>query len=253
MTDLFSLKGKRFLITGGTRGIGRAISLRFARAGATIIANYVRDAKSAEALKYRAANEGLAIQLCRADLTSPKGLERLNISIGDADNSLDGMVHCAATGVHKKVEELTVRHFDWTYSLNIRSFFELVKIVKPILREGASILAVSSKGAVNAIPSYSMVGSSKGALEAFSRHMAVELAPQGIRVNIIRPGTVLTDAWEAMPDKKKRLDESRSRSPIGRLVTVDEVAQTAQFLCSDAASGIVGHTLVIDGGVGIVE
>jgi enoyl-[acyl-carrier protein] reductase III len=225
------------LITGGTRGIGRAISLRFVRAGATVIANYVRNSKSAESLKSTAADEDLAVELCRADLTSAKGLERIKKSIGDTDNSLDGMVHCAATGVHNKVEELTVRQFDWTYSLNIRSFFELVKIVKPLLRDGACILAVSSKGAVNAIRSYSMVGSSKGALEAFARHMAVELAPQGIRVNIIRPGSVLTDAWKAMPDSQERLDESRNRSPIGRLVTADEVAQAVQFLCSDAASG----------------
>ena len=253
MTDLFSLKGKRLLITGGTRGIGRAISLRFARAGAEIIANYVRDVKSADALQAEATEEGIKIELCRADLTSPKGLGKIKLSLGDADKSLDGLVHCAATGVHKKVEELTTRHFDWTFSLNVRAFLELVKLVQPRLRKDASILAISSKGAVNAIPSYSVVGSSKGALEALARHLAVELAPHGIRVNIIRPGSVLTDAWEAMPDKENRLDEARSRSPIGRLVTADEVAQAAQFLCSDAASGIVGHTLVVDGGVGIVE
>jgi enoyl-[acyl-carrier protein] reductase III len=253
MVDLFSLEGKRFLITGGTRGIGRAISLRFARAGAEILANYVRDAKSAEAMQAEAIEEGLSIELCRADLTSPKGLDKIKVLLGDADIGLSGLVHCAATGVHKKLEELTSRHFDWTFSLNVRAFFELVKLVQPGLKKGASILAVSSKGAVNAIPSYSMVGSSKGALEAFARHLAVELAPRGIRVNIIRPGSVLTDAWEAMPDKEKRLDDASSRSPIGRLVTADEVAQAAQFLCSDAASGIVGHTLVIDGGVGIVE
>jgi enoyl-[acyl-carrier protein] reductase III len=253
MTDLFSLKGKRFLITGGTRGIGRAISLRFARAGASVIANYVRDAKSAEALQAGAEEEGLALELCRADLTSPKGLDKIKAFLGDSEIGLDGLVHCAATGVHKKVAELTSRHFDWTFSLNIRAFFELAKLVQPGLKKGAGIIAISSKGAVNAIPSYSVVGSSKGALEAFARHLAVELAPQGIRVNIIRPGSVLTDAWEAMPDKEKRLGEAGSRSPIGRLVTADEVARAAQFLCSDAASGIVGHTLVIDGGVGIVE
>jgi enoyl-[acyl-carrier protein] reductase III len=253
MTDLFSLKGKRFLITGGTRGIGRAISLRFARAGAEIIANYVRDAKSAEALQAEATEEGLAIEFCRADLTSPKGLEKIKLSLGDDEKSLDGLVHCAATGVHKKVEELTTRHFDWTFSLNVRSFFELVKLVQPGLRDGGSILAISSKGAVNAISSYSVVGSSKGALEAFARHLSVEMAPKGIRVNIIRPGSVLTDAWETMPNKKKRLDEARARSPIGRLVTADEVAQAAQFLCSDAASGIVGHTLVVDGGGSLPE
>ena len=160
MTDLFSLEGKRFLNTGGTRGIGRAISLRFARAGAEIIANYVRDVKAAEAMQAEAAAEGLSIELCRADLTSPKGLDKIKSLLGDADIGLSGLVHCAATGVHKKVDELNARHFDWTFSLNVRAFFELVKLIKPGLREGASILAVSSKGAVKAVSSYSVVGSS---------------------------------------------------------------------------------------------
>jgi enoyl-[acyl-carrier protein] reductase III len=253
MDEIFSLKDKRYLITGGTRGIGRAVSLRFARAGALVIANYVRDKKSAEAFQAEANEEGFTIQLCRADLTSAKGMAKIQQLFEGGDIILDGLVHCAATGVHMKLEKLNTRHFDWTFSLNIRAFFELVKLLQPKFAQGASIMAVSSKGAATAVPSYSMIGSSKGALEAFSRHMAVELAPRGIRVNIIRPGTVLTDAWKAMPDSQERLDEARRRSPIGRLVTADEVAQAAQFLCSEAASGIVGHTLIVDGGIGVVE
>ncbi len=253
MADLFSLEGKRFLVTGGTRGIGKAISLRFASAGAQVLANFVRDINSAEALKSEATQRGLAIDICRADLTSSKGLAKLEQAIGNADIDLSGLVHCAATGVHKKVQALTTRHFEWTFSLNIRAFFELINLVRPKLCEGASIVAISSIGAVKAIPSYSVVGASKGALEAFARHLAVELAPEGLRVNIVRPGSVLTGAWDSMPDSKARLADAKNRSPIGRLVTADEVAQAAQFLCSDAASGIVGHTLVVDGGVGIVE
>ncbi|RJP92384.1 MAG: SDR family oxidoreductase [Desulfobacteraceae bacterium] len=253
MTDLFSLKGKRFLITGGTRGIGRAISLCFARSGASIIANYVRDFQSAEFLKSEAAEEGLEIDFCRADLTSPKGLEKLNLFIESENNVLSGLIHCAASGVHKPLEELTTRHFDWTFAINVRAFFELVKLILPRLSEGSSIVAVSSKGAVRAIPSYSMVGASKGALESIARHFAAELAPKGIRVNILSPGAVMTDAWKIMPDAEDRLSETIRRTPIGRIVTPEEVALTAQFLCSDASFGIVGHTLVVDGGAGITE
>jgi len=253
MNNLFSLAGKRILITGGTRGIGRAISLRFANAGASVIANYVRDVKSAENLKSETDKEGLSLDICRADLTSKKGLERLLDSIKNDENNLSGMVHCAATGIHGKIEELTTRHFDWTFSLNVRAFFELIKILLPHFSEGSSIVAISSKGATRAVPSYSLIGSSKGALESLSRNLASELAPKGIRVNILSPGSVLTDAWKVMPDSEERIAETLRRTPTGRLTTPEDVAWSAQFLCSDASSAIVGQTLIVDGGAGIIE
>ena len=103
------------------------------------------------------------------------------------------------------------------------------------------------------MPAYATVGSSKGALESLARHMAVELAPRGVRVNILSPGSVQTEAWDAFPDKERRLAEALGRSPRGRLVTLDEVASAAQFLCSPAAEGLIGHTLVVDGGTRVLE
>ena len=249
--NLFALSGK-MLITGGTRGNGRAISLRFARAGATVIANYIRNEKAAEQLKSLGAQEGLSIELCRADLTTPRGLEQIERAVQDAGKPFSGFVHCAATGVHRPIAELTTRHLEWTFSLNVRAFFDLIKILMPYFSEAASVVAVSSIGALRTLPYYSVVGSSKGALEALARHFAVELAPRGIRVNILVPGTVLTDAWKTIPDSQHRLEEAARRAPIARLVTPDEVAWAAQFLCSNAASGIVGHTLFVDGGAGII-
>lgn len=250
--DLFSLSGKTFLITGGTRGIGQAISLRFARSGATVIANYLRDEKAAQHLKTIAAEEGLAIQLCRADLTRKDGLEQVDRSLQERGPQLSGLVHCAATGVHRPIEELTERHFDWTFNLNVGAFFNLTKLCLARFSKGSNIVAVSSWGALRAMPHYSLVGSSKGALEALARHLAVELAPRGIRVNILTAGAVLTDAWKALPNGEARIAETISRTPAGRLVTAEEVAYGAQYLCSDAAAGIIGHTLVIDCGTGIV-
>lgn len=249
---LFSLRNKTILITGGTRGIGKAIALRFARAGATVIANYLRNEEAAEQLKAIASEEHLAIALCRADLTSERGLEHLDRSLQECGPRLCGVVHCAATGIHRPIEELTERHFDWTLNLNVRAFFKLIKLLLGRLSDGSSIVAVSSWGAVRALPYYSLVGSSKGALEALARHLAVELAPRGIRVNILTSGAVLTDAWKAMPNSEARIAETLRRTPAGHLVTAEEVAYGAQFLCSDAAAAIIGHTLVVDGGFGIV-
>jgi len=251
-TDLFSLSNRTILISGGTRGIGQAISLRFARAGATVIANYLRDEKAAENLKAIATEEGLAIVLCRADLTSERGLEQLERSLEEWGSSLSGLVHCAATGIHRPIEELTDRHFDWTFDLNVRAFFKLVKLLMARFSKGSSIVAISSWGALRALPCYSLVGSSKGALEALARHLAVELAPRGIRVNILTAGAVLTDAWKAMPNGEARIAETIRRTPAGRLATAEEVAYGAQFLCSDAAAAIVGQTLVLDNGAGIM-
>jgi enoyl-[acyl-carrier protein] reductase III len=251
-SEAFSLRNKTILVTGGTRGIGLAISLRFGRAGAKVIANYLRNEKAAENLKAAATAENLNIQLCRADLTNDRGLEQINRDVEEHGPHLSGLVHCAATGIHRPLDELNERHFDFTLNLNVRAFFKVVKLLLPRFSAGSSIVAVSSWGAMRALPAYSLVGSSKGALEALTRHLAAELAPRGIRANILTAGAVLTDAWDAIPDRDARIAETIRRTPAGRLATVEEIAYGAQFLCSDAASAMIGNTLVLDCGGGII-
>jgi len=253
MSDLFSLAGASVLVTGGTRGLGGAISLRLARAGATVVANYARNDEAAQALESRARTEGLALEVLRADLTLAKGLGLVKERMEQSGGGTVSIVHCAATGVHRPFEQLTAKHLDWTMSLNARAFFELVQALLPKLGEGSAVVAMSSAGAVRAVPAYTAVGTSKGALEAMARHLAVELAPRGVRVNVLSPGSVETDAWDAFPDREQRLAEALRRSPRGRLVSPDEVACAAQFLCSAASQGVIGHTLVVDGGMRIVE
>lgn len=251
MNSLYALSG-RILITGGTRGIGRAISLHFARAGASVIANYLRNQKAAEELMAIAEQEGLSIELCRADLTNPRGLEQVERSIQDTGGSISGLVHCAATGVHRTISELSVRHLDWTFSLNLRAFFELIQVLMNRFSERSSVVVISSIGAQRALPYYSLIGASKGALEALARNLAVELMPRGIRVNILAPGIVSTEVWKALPEAENRIAVAINRTPIRRLVTPEEVASAAHFLCSQASMGIVGQTLVVDGGASIV-
>ena len=249
--NLFSVSGKKALVVGGTRGIGRAIAWRLADAGALVVASYVRDDLAATQLTDQARDAGLTVEVVRADVTTTKGIELVIEKTTGTQDSLSILVFAAATGVHKSLEQLTTRHLDWTFALNVRAFFELVQRISPRMTPGSSIVAVSSEGAERAIPHYSLIGASKGALESLARHMAAELAPKGIRLNVLSPGTVLTDAWTVWPDADARLAEASRRSFLGRLTTAEEVAWAAQFLCSDAASGLVGHTLVVDGGARI--
>lgn len=248
MSDILELHGVCVLVTGGTRGIGRAISLRLARAGATVIANYARNDAAAETLRSEATQQQLALEILRADLTLPKGLAAVQERMQACSGTTVSLIHCAATGVHRPIDQLTTKHWDWTMALNVRAFFELVQQMLPLFGVGSAIVALSSAGAVRAVPAYSAIGASKGALESLARHLAVELAPRGVRVNILAPGSVETEAWAAFPDKQERLAEAVRRTPLRRLVSLDEVAQAALYLCSRASSGVVGHTLVIDGG-----
>lgn len=247
----FELHGT-FVVTGGTRGIGRAISERFARSGAQVIANYLRNEKAAQEMQTRAAQEGLPITLCRADLTLADGLTKVATQVEQTGAAVAGIVHCAATGTHRGVESLTGRHLDWTFALNARALFELVTRLIERFDKQASILAISSLGATRALPQYAAIGASKGALEALVRHLAVELAPRGIRANALTPGAVATEAWQSIPDSEARLTEAARRSPSGRLVTVEELAWCAQFLCSPAAAGVTGQSLIVDGGATLV-
>jgi enoyl-[acyl-carrier protein] reductase III len=247
----FELHGT-FVVTGGTRGIGRAIAQQFARSGAKVLAVYLRNEKAALELATACAEEDLPLSVCRADLTTPDGLTRVANQVREQGASLSGIVHCAATGTHRPLESLTGRHFDAIFALNARALFELVIRLLDQFDQQGSILAISSMGATHAIPHYTAVGASKGALEALVRHLAVELAPRGIRANLLRPGAVETDAWKAIPDAAARLEAAARRSPLGRLVSTDEVARCAQFLCSSAASGVNGQSLTVDGGTTLV-
>src|ERR1700677_2033125 len=182
-----------FLITGGTRGIGRAISLRLASAGAKVIANYLRNENTANELKALADQKQLSIELCRADLTTPNGLAQVEAAVKQNGTQLAGLVHCAANGTHRPFEELTSRHLQWTMTLNVSSFFDLVKMFTPQFAAAASIVALNSAGGMRAVQQYAVVGASEGALESLVRHLAVELAPRAVRVNVVASGAVATE------------------------------------------------------------
>jgi enoyl-[acyl-carrier protein] reductase III len=248
MNQLFSVSGKTILVTGGTRGIGLAITKALAEAGATVIANYVRDQKSAEALQAELGDKNVSI--VRADLSREKGMDKLFEALQQTlgGETLDGLVHCAATGIHAPFDQLQLKHWDWTMNLNVRAFFDLMARAKNLFTPGASVIALSSEGAAKAIPNYSLVGASKGALESLCRHLAIEMSSAGVRINVLSPGSVLTDAWNAFPDKDERLQIVLDKIPGGKLTSLAEVSSVALFLCSDASRAINGQVIIVDHG-----
>lgn len=224
---------------------------RLAQAGARVLASFVRLSQSAQLLSDHALTLGVCVEVIKADATRDTGIDALVEKVQAAFSPLHAVVFAAATGVHKPVAEMTGRHFDFTFSLNTRASLEIVNRLAPCMSAGSTIVALSSEGASRGIPTYSLVGASKAALESLVRNFAVEFAPRGVTVNCLSPGSVLTDAWRALPDADERLKAATAQSPRGRLTDLGEVADTALFLCSSAARGISGQVLVVDGGARI--
>ena len=229
-------------VTGGSRGIGRAIALRFARDGAQRVAiGYLRNDKAAETTAEELRAAGTEPVLVRGNVSSERVLDEVA-----ALGPLDVLVHNAATGVVRKALETEDKHWDWTLNANARAFLALARVAVPQMPAGASLVAVSSLGAQRVLENYALIGTSKAALESLVRYLAVELAP-GIRVNAVSAGVVETGALEHFPNKDEMLRVG-SANPVGRLVTPEDVAAAVAFLCSPDAEMVRGHVLVIDGG-----
>jgi enoyl-[acyl-carrier protein] reductase III len=248
---MFELEGKTALITGGSRGIGRAIALGLAENGVDIVVNYVRHRKDAEATVAAIEEKGVRCLAVKANVAKEADVDRMFEEIGTTYDRLDILVSNAASGVLKPVMELTPRHWDWAMDINARALLSLSQHAVRMMTQGGRIMAVSSLGAVRAVPNYTVVGSSKAALESLVRHLAVELGPRGITVNTISAGVVDTDALKKFPNRDEIISESLRRTPLGRLTTPEDVANLALFLCSDLSGMINGQTLVVDGGYAI--
>jgi enoyl-[acyl-carrier protein] reductase III len=240
--------GASVLVTGGSRGIGRAIAVRFAELGASrVVVGYLRNDTAAEETAAELRELGAEAVLLRGNVSS----ERVAGEVAELGR-LDVAVHNAATGVIRPALEVDQKHWDWTLSANAWALVALAQAAAPAMEPGASIIGVSSLGSVRVLENYVLVGTSKAALESLVRYLAVELAPRGIRVNAVSAGVVETEALDHFPNREQMLEAARTRTPAGRMVEPGDVADAVCFLCSQQADMVRGQTLVVDGGYSLL-
>jgi enoyl-[acyl-carrier protein] reductase III len=254
MEDSRFLKGKIALVTGGSRGIGRAVAERLAGAGADVVVNYFRNREAAEEVVSVLQTRGVRAWAIRAHIGDPEEVARLITDVEIRCGGLDVVVSNAASGVLRPVTELEPKHWDWTMNINARGLLCLAKHAAPVMkrRGGGTIVAISSLGSIRALENYAAVGASKAALEAVTRYLAVELAQDGIVVNAVSAGAVDTDALRHFPNREELLRDSLERTPAGRLVEPADIAGVVLFLCSPQASMVRGQTVIVDGGLSLL-
>jgi len=247
------LRGKRALVTGASRGIGRSIALSLADFKVDVAINYLRHRSRAEETAQEIRDRGVRALLVKGNVADPEDVARIFATIRSEWGGLDILVSNAASGVLRPARELTLHHFDWAMHINAAALLPLTQNLLEMPSDGEKVLvAVSSLGATRAIPNYTAVGASKAALESMVRHLAAEFAPEGLRINAVSAGTVDTDALLHFPNREELLEAARRRTPAGRLLSPQDVANTVLFLCTEYASMIHGQVLVVDGGYSIL-
>jgi enoyl-[acyl-carrier protein] reductase III len=239
------------LVTGSSRGIGRAIALELARHGADIAVQFLRKQSAAEAVVAEIETlERRAIAI-RANLADADNIGQLFDQIETEFGRLDIFVANAATGTPRDVLDISDKHWDWTMDVNARSILQSVQRAVPLMEMNGwgRVVSISSPGSSRVLPHYAIIGFSKAVVEAMTRYLAAELAPKNIIVNAVSPGLVDTAAVTAFPvDLQAVFEYAATRAPAGRLVTPEDVAGVVAFLCSDAAKMIIGQVITVDGG-----
>ncbi|MFN3199952.1 MAG: SDR family oxidoreductase [Bradymonadia bacterium] len=256
MAHTLDFTGKRVLVTGGSGDIGRALCAAFAgqgaRVGFTYFSSHEGQAATEAAIREARPEGGPEPTSWRVNLKGKGAAEELAEQVQAEFGGLDIFISNAASGVLKPATELTGKHWDWTLTINAKSFLGLTGALAPLMSEGGRIMALSSAGATRAIENYAAIGASKAALESLVRHFAMELGPKGITVNALCPGVVDTQALDHFPNRDQLLNIAGIRTPNGRIATPTDVAEVALLVASPLAGMIQGQTINIDGGYGIL-
>ncbi|MCP4703683.1 MAG: SDR family oxidoreductase [candidate division Zixibacteria bacterium] len=246
------LDGKHALVTGATRGFGKAIALNLARQGVKVIVNYRRSMTEAnDVVKEIKKLGGEAIAL-RADIGKLSSLEKLFDKIKEEWGRLEIVVANAAFGVPGNMMEATPKYWDITMAASARSLLDMAKLAVPLMKDYGRIISITSDGGQLVIPGYGVVGAAKAALESVTRGLAYELGPKGIVVNGVLAGLANTKSARSIPGAVDVMDHAKFHTPLGRIVEPEDIAKVVAFLASEQADMICGHFVTVDGGRNIV-
>lgn len=248
------LEGKIALVTGGGRGIGRAIALRFAREGADVVVHYGHSAGEAEETRAAIVRLGRRAHVVEAALGAADDSRRIVDEAARALGPLDVLVSNAGMEVRADVLEVTEKDWDQVLDVNLKAaFFVAQAFARHVTSAGrrGAIIQVSSVHEDLAFPGYAPYCASKGGMRMLTRDLAVELGPRGVTVNGIAPGAIETDINKELKDDAGKTAALLRKIPLGRLGTPDDVAGVAAFLASDDARYVTGATYTVDGGLGV--
>lgn len=240
------------LVTGGTRGIGKAISLRLAQGGfKTVFANYLQNDIEAEKTSDLINKRGGKCIPVKANLSYPKEIDTMFEQIKSFSDYLSVFVHCAALNAFKPLSDTKPNQWDLTININTRGFLNCVQECIPLMEQGGKIVAVSSLGSQRVLPNYGAMGPTKAALETTVKYLAAELAMENIQVNCVSGGFVDTDSIKNFPEHEKLIQNVISKTPANRLGKPEDIAEAVAFLISPAAEFIYGQVIVVDGGLSL--
>src|SRR3984957_3788148 len=242
------LNGKTALVTGASRGIGRASALALAKAGAQVLVHYCREDKAAHEVVAQIRAAGGHAEKVAADLRTPEGphglARRVRVVIGAR---LDILVASAGVTKDASIEDTTVDDFDEVFALNVRAPYFLVQQLMPAMCKGSSVVLVSSLAAHASVGSLSAYAATKGAIDALVKHFALALGGRGVRVNAIAPGVVET-GMSALATTESGREATLDMQMLKHIAQCEDIGHTVVFLASDAARWITGETLCVDGG-----
>ncbi|CAN5817369.1 SDR family oxidoreductase [soil metagenome] len=248
MNPIHQLTGKTALVTGASRGIGRATALALAQAGAQVLVHYGRGEKEAAAVVEEIRRAGGKAEMLAADLRTPDGphqlAQRARAIIG---GRLDVLVANAGIAKDASIEDTTVEDFDALFAVNVRAPFFLVQQLLPALCKGSSIVLLSSLAAHASVGTLSAYSATKGAIDTLVKHFASALGERGIRVNAVAPGVVATEMSSFTKTEAGRAG-TLAMQALQRVAQPEDIASAIVFLASDEARWITGDTLRVDGG-----
>lgn len=247
------LNGKVALVTGAARGFGRATAIRLASEGASVIVNYRRSKADAQTVVDEIrTNGGTAISL-RGDVSDEDSLDRMFDSITSEFQNLDIVISNAAFGIPGEMMSAAKKYWDITMSSSAWAMISLAQRAVPMMRNNwGRIISITSEGGSKVLQDYGLMGAAKGALESITRGLAVELAPKGIIVNGVMAGVSDTKSLRSLSSAGTLLQKASERTPAGRTVQSEDIADVIAFLSSDQAKMICGQFIVVDGGLSIL-